>query len=201
MSKIQTYVDIYDITPTETYWDEVTDNVEPKEFWTRENLVKDIKDNGFKYALKINKRGAITNGNMRYWVARQLLEEGDERFRYLPVELEMFSGIAIMKTTDKITNILVDQTLNALINTKVETIEPRTTFLEYVTSTDDPKKLDDFRKIRETMYDIIPFRANEINHLLLMQVTSDEYDRRKYVPSRDGIHPDHIITRGGKNKG
>lgn len=194
--RIQTYVNIHDITPTETFWDEVDDKVAPKEFWTRHDLIQDIKDNGFKYAIKLNKHGAIVNGNMRYWCARKLLEEGEERFRYLPVELEMFHGIAVTQTTKPITDKLITSNLQSLINTKVEIIKPRTEFLEYVTSTDDPKKLDNFRNIRETMYDIVPFRANLINHLLFMQVTSEEYDRRKYIPSRDGINPDITLRYG-----
>ena len=198
MSRIQTYVNIYDITPTETFWEEVTDNVEPKEFWSKEDLIQNIKDNGFKYALKINKHGAIVNGNMRYWVARHLLEEGDERFRFLPVELEMHAGVALLRTTAKITNVVLEDGLNQLINAKRELIASNEGFQEYTINEEDPDKLENFKNIRETIYDIVPFRANEINHLLFMQVTSDEYDRRKYVPSRDGKPIDRPVnTKSG----
>jgi hypothetical protein len=90
--KIQTYVHINDIIPTEGYWPDVNDKVEPVSYYTKEQLYESIKKEGFIHQLKIGPGGRIINGNMRYWTARRLYEEGDLRFQFLPVEYRFYSG-------------------------------------------------------------------------------------------------------------
>ena len=91
---IQTFVHINDLIPTENWWPDVDDQLEPREFFTREELLDDIRENGFKYMIKTDEHGSIFNGNMRYWTARFLYEqENDKRFEYLPVELNHLAGV------------------------------------------------------------------------------------------------------------
>ena len=92
----QTYMNIYDINPTESFWDKVDDRSLYKEdarLWLKQELIDDIRENGLKYKLNVDPFGNIKNGNMRYWVARYLLEnEEDKRFMFLPVQRNYASG-------------------------------------------------------------------------------------------------------------
>ena len=96
MSLKQVWMSIYDINPTESFWDKVDDTSLYKEdarVWMKEELIDDIRENGLKYALNIDPYGNVKNGNMRYWVARYLLEnEDDKRFLFLPVQRNYVSG-------------------------------------------------------------------------------------------------------------
>lgn len=98
MSKpVQVYMNIYDIHPAETFWDEVDDRKlykDDAQLWQKQELIDDIRKNGIKYQLNVDSHGNIKNGNMRYWVSRYLLEvEGDERFRFLPVQRNWAAGV------------------------------------------------------------------------------------------------------------
>ena len=92
----QLYMSIYDINPTESFWDKVDDRPLYKEdakLWLKEELIDDIRKNGLKYQLNVDPYGNIKNGNMRYWCARYLLEqEHDTRFLYLPVQRNYAAG-------------------------------------------------------------------------------------------------------------
>ena len=91
---VQLFMNIYDIKPHEPLWEFVQDKHDPPEDWDKEDLIKDIRKHGFKYQLNVDPDGNIRNGNARYWVARYLLEEeGDERFRYLPVQRNYAAGM------------------------------------------------------------------------------------------------------------
>lgn len=96
MSLKQVWMSIYDIKPTESFWDKVDDRNLYKEdarLWSKQELIDDIRKNGLKYALNIDPTGNIKNGNMRYWVARYLLEtESDKRFLFLPVQRNYACG-------------------------------------------------------------------------------------------------------------
>ena len=96
MPKVQTYMSIYDIKPTESFWDVVDDTslyTEDAKKWTKEELIDDIRQNGLKYQLNVDPFGNIKNGNMRYWCARWLLEnENDQRFLFLPVQRNYACG-------------------------------------------------------------------------------------------------------------
>jgi hypothetical protein len=92
----QVHMSIYDINPTESFWDKVDDRPLYKEdarLWLKQELIDDIRAHGIKYQLNVDPYGNIKNGNMRYWVARYLLEkEKDERFRFLPVQRNYAAG-------------------------------------------------------------------------------------------------------------
>jgi hypothetical protein len=92
----QVYMSIYDINPTESFWDEVDDRPILKErgqLWLKQDLIDNIREHGIKYQLHIDPYGNIKNGNMRYWVARYLLEEeNDQRFLFLPVQRNYAAG-------------------------------------------------------------------------------------------------------------
>ena len=92
----QTYMCIYDINPTESFWDKVDDRQLYKEdakLWLKQELIDDIRANGLKYQLNVDPFGNIKNGNMRYWCARYLLEnENDQRFLFLPVQRNFVAG-------------------------------------------------------------------------------------------------------------
>ena len=92
----QVWMSIYDINPTESFWDKVDDRQLYKEdarLWLKQELIDDIRKNGLKYQLNVDRYGNVQNGNMRYWVARYLLEvEGDKRFLFLPVQRNYASG-------------------------------------------------------------------------------------------------------------
>ena len=93
---VQLYMCIYDIKPTESFWDTVDDTklyTHDAKLWTKEELIDDIRANGIKYQLNIDPEGNVKNGNMRYWCARYLLEkENDQRFLYLPVQRNYAAG-------------------------------------------------------------------------------------------------------------
>ena len=86
----QLFMNIYDIKPTETFWEEVDDRnlyTEDARVWTKKEILDSIRRDGLKYQLNVDPQGNIKNGNVRYWACRYLLEiEQDERFRYLPVQ-------------------------------------------------------------------------------------------------------------------
>ena len=92
----QVWMSIYDINPTESFWDKVDDRQLYKEdakLWMKQDLIDDIRANGLKYALNVDASGNVKNGNMRYWVARWLLEnEDDKRFLFLPVQRNYACG-------------------------------------------------------------------------------------------------------------
>ncbi len=93
MKKRQLYMNIYDILPTEPLWDVIDDKQDPPETWTKEDLLKSLREDGFKFSLNVDPDGNIRNGNARYWCARRLLEEElDERFRFLPVQQNYAAG-------------------------------------------------------------------------------------------------------------
>jgi len=87
---------IYDIKPTETFWDEVDDRnlyKEDAKLWSKKELIDDIRKNGLKYQLNVDSEGNIKNGNMRYWCMRYLFEvENDKRFEYPPVQRNWAAG-------------------------------------------------------------------------------------------------------------
>lgn len=89
---VQTSLHIFDITPSEAYWEEVDDYCHPRTFYTREGLYDSIKKNGLHYQLKVDQFGNIINGNMRWWTCLRLFLEGDMRFEYLPVEFNYYAG-------------------------------------------------------------------------------------------------------------
>lgn len=93
---VQLFMNIYDIKPTESFWDKVDDRKLYKEdarLWQKQELIDNIREHGIKYQLNVDEEGNIKNGNMRYWVARYLLEEEhDQRFLYLPVQRNYASG-------------------------------------------------------------------------------------------------------------
>jgi hypothetical protein len=101
-------MNIYDIKPHEPLWERVQDKHDPPEDWDKEDLINDIREKGFKYQLNVGPDGNIRNGNARYWVARKLFEEeGDERFRYLPVQRSFASGMHSHKFKAEIANDLI----------------------------------------------------------------------------------------------
>jgi hypothetical protein len=89
-------MNIYDLKPTETFWEEVDDRnlyKDDAQLWSKKELIDDIRKNGIKYALNVDSEGNIKNGNMRYWVARYLYEEeGLEHFKYIPVQRNWVAG-------------------------------------------------------------------------------------------------------------
>ena len=186
IDSIQAYVNIYDITPTEWFWEEVQDNIEPKEFWLRDDLIENIANQGLKYALKVNKFGNIVNGNMRYWCMRHLLEKtGDKKWMFVPVEMEIFHGLAHAISLGPLTNEIVNEIIQDMINTKRLVVPSKTEFKDYKQHSIDPKKLDNFEQIRQTQYDLYPFRQKGINHLTIIQVTRDDHDRVNRRDSTD----------------
>ena len=196
IDSIQTYVNIYDIIPTEGFWEEVQDNLEPKEFWLRDELIENIAEQGLKYALKINKQGGIVNGNMRYWCMRHLLEKtGNLKYMFVPVELEIFHGLAHAICLGPLTNEIVNEIIKDMINTKRLVIPSKTEFEDYEQHPTDPKKLLNYEKVRQTQYDLYPFRKKGINHLTIIQVTRDDYDR----VNRTNKHADSAGRESGED--
>ena len=93
---IQIWIHIKDLQPTEKTSENTykPDSGLTKEGWTRESITKSIADKGHPtYALNVDSKGNIENGNERYWVCRELYEAGDKRFEYLPVNVITFSGM------------------------------------------------------------------------------------------------------------
>lgn len=91
-TKVQTRLHIFDITPSEAYWDEVDDHCSPRSFYTKEGLYDSIKKEGLHFQLKVDRFGNVINGNMRWWTCLRLFLEGDMRFEYLPVEFNFYAG-------------------------------------------------------------------------------------------------------------
>ena len=154
-TRIQTYMHINDIIPTEDFLEEIVDNHIPPERWTKEQLIKDIDKNGIKYQLRVDPFGRIINGNLRYWVARHLNEENESLkdglyednwvpFEFLPVEIEVASGILLMHGDTS------DEAFLKKVNTKIEAVTPR----------DDPHEWDGskFRPVKKGDYQAIFFR-------------------------------------------
>lgn len=105
---VQLFMNIYDIKPGEALWERIQDKHDPPEDWDKVDLINDIREHGMKYQLNIDPDGNIRNGNARYWVARMLLEEeGDERFRYLPVQRSFAAGMYNHMFKAEITNDLL----------------------------------------------------------------------------------------------
>lgn len=142
---IQTYVSIYDLQPIEAYFDVDDKPIEGETgvTWTYDRIYKSIKRYGLRYALKIDRYGNILNGNIRYWIARELFEdEGDERFRYIPVECERISGSQIMefKTDQPPTRRDIAANFTAEAAVKIEVGKSKEVFEEYEIA-DDSKNL------------------------------------------------------------
>ena len=137
---IQAYVNIYDLQPIEAWFDVDDKPIEGESGiqWTFDMLYDDIKKNGLRYALKVDRYGNLLNGNCRYWIVRKLFEEGDERFRYIPIEQERISGSQIMefKTSDgqPPTRRDIAENFTAEAAVKVEVAKSKTEFEEYEVS-------------------------------------------------------------------
>ena len=140
---IQTYVNIYDLQPIEAYFDVDDKPIEGESgiTWTYDLIYNDIKDHGLRYALKIDRYGNILNGNCRYWVVRQLFEEGDERFRFIPVECERISGSQIMqfKTDQQPTRRDIAANFTSEAAVKIDVGKSKEVFEEYEVAEDGVK--------------------------------------------------------------
>jgi len=93
---IQTYVSIFDLIPTEPLWDKIDDQRIPSDSYTKEELYESIKEKGLKYQFRVDSNGKILDGNARYWTCRRLIEEGDTRFLFVPIEIDMCHGVIII---------------------------------------------------------------------------------------------------------
>jgi hypothetical protein len=90
---VQLYVHISDVLPTEPAIMPLPEKFnDPDEAKLAENnmdtiptWIDDIKVNGIKYALSIDGRGTIRDGNGRYWTARELGIE------YLPISFRFLT--------------------------------------------------------------------------------------------------------------
>lgn len=99
----QVFMNIYDLTPTETLWNVIDDRKLYKDgkLWLKDDLIIDIKKNGILFSLNVDPEGFIKNGNARYWIARLLLLEGDKRFLYLPVQRNYAAGAFVREIVIK----------------------------------------------------------------------------------------------------
>lgn len=145
LARIQAYVSIFSLIPTEPLWDVITDQREPKDEYTKEELYESIKKHGLKYMFRIDSTGKILDGNGRYWTCRRLVLEGDTRFLMVPVEIDMLNGVLLMnhKKTNPDTNALADAVYNR-IDTKTLVIPPgKQEFAEY--TFDDPNYMQGYQ--------------------------------------------------------
>ena len=96
MSEVQLYMNIYDIIPTEPFWELLDDTFlyQDGRQWTKQELIDSIRKDGLHHQLNVDKEGYVKNGNMRYHCCKYLFEEeGDERFRFLPVQRNYATGL------------------------------------------------------------------------------------------------------------
>lgn len=140
---VQLYVNIYDLQPIETFFDidDTKPNGDGDTKWTKESLLEDIRKNGIKHQLKIDRFGNILNGNGRYWAARILLLQGDERFRYLPVELVRVAGVAYIEFDFQPSHTEAGNALANIIREKHAVVPSKTEFEEYAICKEHPKAL------------------------------------------------------------
>ena len=137
---IQAYANIYDLQPIEAWFDVDDKPIEGESgiHWTFDMLYKDINENGLKYAFKVDRYGNILNGNCRYWVCRALLEAGDYRFKYVPIEQERISGSQIMEfktsNNEPPTRRDIAGNFTAEAAVKVEVAKSKTAFEDYEVS-------------------------------------------------------------------
>lgn len=93
LSKVQLYVHIDDLMPTEPAIMPLPDKFnDPDEEKLAEHgmdtlptWLEDMKENGIKYALCVDKKGRIKDGNGRYWVAKAL------GIKFLPIKLSFLA--------------------------------------------------------------------------------------------------------------
>lgn len=112
MTDVQLFMNIYDIKPHEPLWERIIDKHDPPEDWDKVDLINDIRKHGMKYQLNVDPDGNIRNGNARYWIARQLLEEeNDQRFLYLPVQRSYAAGMYNHMFKAEIDNSLIQPVL------------------------------------------------------------------------------------------
>lgn len=151
MSDVQLYMNIYDIKPHEPLWERITDKHDPPEDWDKVDLINSIRAEGFKYQLNVDPDGNIRNGNARYWVARYLLEEeGDERFRYLPVQRDYAAGMF-----NRIFNVAIEKKL--LLQLEGETREQHNKRVQTdMLKVTDEITLNIFKKFMNTKDKVIP---------------------------------------------
>ncbi len=152
MNEVQLYMNIYDMKPHEPLWEVIEDKTDPPELWYKEDLINDIRENGFKNQINVDPDGNIRNGNARYWVARMLLEEeNDMRFLYLPVHRGYAAGMhyqyfqmridpelkkqaskeVIKKIYDESVDKVTLEMFQKHMNIKEEVIPSKTEFIEY----------------------------------------------------------------------
>lgn len=170
-NEIQVFVNIYDLNPRETFWDIIVDNIPPFDTYTKEQLIDSIREKGFIYQLKVDEYGNIQNGNMRYWVARYLLEvENDERFRYLPVEKGAINKCHVIRHTvapkDKDE---IQKKVHNRRNLKAPIIPSATCFKEWTAMEDDPKRIDR-PEITEAGWDVFHIRQKDKHTTLVLKV-------------------------------
>ena len=140
---VQIYANIYDLQPIEPFFD--IDDTGPRgdgdTKWTKESLLEDIRINGIKHQLKIDRFGNILNGNGRYWAARILVKEGYERFRYLPVELVRISGVVYIEFDFHPSHTEAGKAVADIIKGKHNVVPSKTKFEDYVICEEHPKAL------------------------------------------------------------
>ena len=138
---VQLYVNIYDLQPIEPFFD--IDDTKPSgdgdRKWTKESLLEDIRKNGIKHQLKIDRFGNILNGNGRYHAAVILFLEGDERFRYLPVELVRVAGVVYIEFDFQPSHTEAGITLAKIIKGKHDVVPSKTEFEDYAICKEHPK--------------------------------------------------------------
>ena len=130
---VQVWMHIKDLQPTEkTNADTYKKGGQLHyEGWTREKITKSIAGRGYPlYALNVNCKGEIENGNERYWVCRELFEAGDKRFEFLPVNISTVAGLKLLPTAIAPTTKATVKGSSHLDNPHNKTIPPNNTFKE-----------------------------------------------------------------------
>lgn len=109
-----------------------TDELIPHEGMTtkeREELVPDIKENGFIYSIKVNPNGEISFGNTRYWAARLL------DIKYIPIDINWFTGYSFIPSpTENIVALKKEFLIGLLQQTELQSKYQKVTY--------QPKNID-----------------------------------------------------------
>ena len=136
---IQLYMHIHDLKPYEmgyTQKEEIIPN--PRSRWKGGNyddFLDDIRQNGIRECLKVSCQGFIQFGNGRYWAARELYEQGDKRFEYLPVQIDTFTGVKLVEFDTLPTREKLLEAAVAALSERHQTIPPKKKLKKYVLDT------------------------------------------------------------------
>lgn len=172
---IQAFVNIYDLKPTETLWDFIEDKRSPgaPEGWSKEELEADIRKHGILFMLHIDSDGNIFNGNARYWIARKLLEEGDTRFQYLPVEIREMTGTFVINFEEKPSIPLAKGVLTQVLMTKYLVIPEETKFKDYAIDSTNDRELDRYKYVMGRKWELYTIKTADGYAVLYKQKKRD----------------------------